>query len=61
MKVSGQLQTLAALLKTKHPQYLMNRRLSFLQSRYGFCGEEINLLPLSGKENRTVQPIGLLL
>ena len=61
MKVRGQLQTLAALPMRIHPRCLVNRRLSFLQNRHGFCGEEINLLPLPGKENRIVQPIGLLL
>jgi hypothetical protein len=61
MNVSGQLQTLAALPTRKRPRYLVNRRLSFLQRRYGFCGEEINLLPLPGKENRIVHPMGLLL
>jgi len=52
MQVCGQFHPPAALSPGKEPCYPLNLKLCELQSRCGYCGEEKNLLSLSGIEVR---------
>jgi hypothetical protein len=53
--MSGQLHARAALSRGNSPRYPLDRRLSGLQSRSGYCGVEKNLLPrLESKPDRPV-------
>jgi hypothetical protein len=57
MDVGGQSHAPTALLPGKCPRYALNRRLGGPHNQSGRFGEEINFLPLSKSEPRTVQHV----
>jgi hypothetical protein len=62
MEVSRRLHTPATLPLGKGPKYPSDSRSGGLLTQYGRCGEEKNILPLSGIEHQpsSTQPVAIL-
>jgi hypothetical protein len=61
MEVSGQLHVPAAVFSETELQYPLDRSTCQFHSRSGNCGEEKNLLPLSGNRTPIIEPSALML
>jgi hypothetical protein len=56
MEVSGKIHAPAALSPEREVTYAFDRRVGGLQTRFGLCGEEKNLLFLLGIQPRLSSP-----